>query len=141
MRELIYIKFSFIFFYNLDTCLFQFYQFAYGIINTCKLYLWSVSFQRHLYFRYVNVAFICVVFAVSVYNGASFYIGKSILFDLLLIIFWSLDVFSRQYIKSLELLQGLNDPDAKDTSSSISSQKSSQTTTTDTSENAHKKRS
>lgn len=44
------------------------------------------------------------MFTVSVYNGASFYIGKVIDVHLLLITLWYLDVFSHQYIKSLEFL-------------------------------------
>lgn len=57
-------------------------------------------------FRYANFVFLCLVFAVSVYNGASFYIGKidhrhSCVSSFELVA----EVFSRQYIKSLELLQ------------------------------------
>jgi len=65
-------------------------------------------------YKYVNVIFICLVFGVSVYNGASFYI----------------DVFSRQYIKSLELLQEQDNSGVNNTSS----QKSTKTAT-NTSEN------
>jgi len=67
-------------------------QFVYMLISILPVCWW---YYRYMY---VNVVFLCSIFAVSVYNGASFYI----------------DVFSRRYIKSLELLHDCDDPEAND---------------------------
>ncbi|CAF3656618.1 unnamed protein product [Rotaria socialis] len=64
-------------------------QFLYVLISILPV---SLFYYQHMY---VNVIFLCSMFTVSVYNGASFYI----------------DVFSRQYIKSVELLHEWDTPD------------------------------
>ena len=75
--------------------------------------------KRNCLLRYVNAIFLCSVFAVSVYNGASFYIGKIYLnCSILLVIPCVPEVFSRQYIKSLELLQGWENSGVDKSSSS-----------------------
>lgn len=74
--------------------------------------------------RYANVIFLCTIFAVSVYNGASFYIGK-IEDELNENEYIHLDVFSRRYIKSLELLQDYDENEGNNSlpRQSISSRK------------------
>lgn len=67
-------------------------QFGYMLLSILPVCLW---YYRNMY---ANVVFLCVIFAVSVYNGASFYI----------------DVFSRRYIKSLELLHDCDDLDGNE---------------------------
>lgn len=62
-------------------------QFAYMLLS-----ILPVSLLYYQY-KYVNMAFVCFVFIVSIFNGASFYI----------------DVFSYQYIKSLQVLQSFDD--------------------------------
>ncbi|CAF3865740.1 unnamed protein product, partial [Rotaria sp. Silwood1] len=69
---------------------YYFLQFLYMLISVFPVLLWY--YQN----MYINVIFLCLMFMVSVYNGASFYI----------------DVFSRQYIKSLELLYNWDNSDA-----------------------------
>lgn len=76
------------------------------------------------------MSFLCAIFAVSVYNGASFYIGKiGDRFDWMRMKF-HLDVFSRRYVKSLELLQDYDENDGngslpRQSTSSYSSRKAS----------------
>ncbi|UJR30304.1 hypothetical protein I4U23_017841 [Adineta vaga] len=72
-------------------------QFTYMFLAILPVCLW---YYRYMY---INGIFLCSMFAVSVYNGASFYI----------------EVFSRQYIKSLELLQGWDDSSSSTQKSSI----------------------
>ncbi|CAF3056157.1 unnamed protein product [Rotaria socialis] len=68
---------------NLYKVVFYFFlQFGYMLISILPVCFW---YYRNMY---INGIFLCSIFAVSVYNGASFYI----------------DVFSRRYLKSLELL-------------------------------------
>ncbi|CAF1087270.1 unnamed protein product [Adineta ricciae] len=82
---------------NIYKVLFYFLlQFAYMLISILPVCLWYYRY------KYINAIFLCSVFAVSVYNGASFYI----------------EVFSRQYIKSLELLQGWENSGVDKSSSS-----------------------
>ncbi|CAF0853665.1 unnamed protein product [Adineta steineri] len=87
-----------------------FLQFAYMLISILPACLWFYQYM------YLNGIFICLIFAFSVYNGASYYI----------------DVFSRQYIKSLKLLHDLDNSNDKNASSS---------TETDADKNQDKKHS
>ncbi|CAF1432886.1 unnamed protein product [Rotaria magnacalcarata] len=64
-------------------------QFCYMLASILPVCWWYYSNMN------ANVIFLCSIFAVSVYNGASFYI----------------DVFSRCYIKSFELLHDCGDLD------------------------------
>lgn len=57
------------------------------------------------------MGFVCFVFIVSIFNGASFYIGKiDDMTYVVYIIIWIffLDVFSQQYVKSLQVLQSFD---------------------------------
>ncbi|CAF1251574.1 unnamed protein product [Rotaria sordida] len=45
-------------------------QFIYMLITVLPVCLWL---YKHMY---MNVIFLCIIFTISVYNGASFYIGK-----------------------------------------------------------------
>ncbi|CAF0786728.1 unnamed protein product [Rotaria sp. Silwood1] len=69
-----------------------FLQFGYMLLSILPVCLW---YYRNMY---VNGIFLCSIFAVSVYNGASFYI----------------DVFSRRYVKSLELLHDCDEIETTD---------------------------
>ena len=63
-------------------------QFAYMLLSILPVCLWyyrnmlvptyrcSTRTLHTFYFRYINGLFLCSIFAVSVYNGASFYIGE-----------------------------------------------------------------
>jgi len=57
------------------------------------------------------MGFVCFVFIVSIFNGASFYIGKindmTYVVHITIWIFF-LDVFSQQYVKSLQVLQSFD---------------------------------
>ena len=75
---------------SIPKILFYFFlQFAYMVLSILPV---SLLYYRYMlvsylisiikktscfYFRYVNLVFLCLIFAVSVYNGASFYIGKT----------------------------------------------------------------
>ncbi|CAF1313960.1 unnamed protein product [Adineta ricciae] len=82
-----------------------FLQFAYMLLSILPVCFW---YYRNMY---VNVIFLCSIFAVSVYNGASFYI----------------DVFSHRYIKSLELLRDCDENEGTDGTQRKSAQISSNT--------------
>ncbi|CAF0741531.1 unnamed protein product [Didymodactylos carnosus] len=92
---------------NYKVELYMLLQFGYALISVIPACLW--------YYRYmmVNVLFLCSIFAVSVYNGATFYI----------------DVFSQRYIKSLKLL------DESDSDENAPVRKQSKTSSTENTNN------